>query len=170
VTRVSEKCIACYPRIEEGRSSTCMAACIGKIRLQGFVSTPEQTREDNPIDYLVHVRKIAKPLYPQFGTEPNVYYIPPVHVPPAFLSQMFGYGADKAVETYRELADDEDLLAVLTLFGATDMLIHRFERANDLAIGFDEKGTELVRVPLYEPAIIRPFHDVARGAYRHNTT
>jgi nitrate reductase beta subunit len=170
VSRVSEKCIGCYPRIEEGRISTCMAACIGKIRLQGFVSTPKQAREDNPIDYLVHVRKIAKPLYPQFGTEPNVYYIPPVHVPQAFLAQMFGHGADDAVTTYREVADDKDLLAVLTLFGASPLLIHRFRREGDLALGFDEKGTEVARVPLYEPSIIRPFHDAARGSYRHNTT
>jgi len=170
VSRVSEKCIACYPRIEKGLISTCMAACIGKIRLQGFVSTPKEAREDNPIDYLVHVRKIAKPLYPQFGTEPNVYYIPPVHVPPAFLAQMFGHGADEAVTTYREIAGDKDLLAVLTLFGASPLLIHRFQREGDLALGFDEKGTEVVRVPLYEPAIIRPFHDAARGSYRHNTT
>lgn len=170
VTKVSEKCIACYPRIEEGRISTCMAACIGKIRLQGFVSTPENAREDNPIDYLVHVRKIARPLYPQFGTEPNVYYVPPIHVPPAFLAQMFGHGAGAAVKAYRGASEDKDLLAVLTLFGACPVLIHRFRREGDVAIGFDEGGAEVARVPLYEPSIIRPFHDAARGAYRHNTT
>lgn len=164
VSRVSGKCIGCYPRIEEGRISTCMAACIGKIRFQGFVSTPKEAREDDPIDYLLHVRKIAKPLYPQFGAEPNVYYIPPVHVPQAFLAQMFGHGADDAVTTYREIADDKELLAVLTLFGASPMLIHRFRREGDLALGFDERGTEVARVPLYEPAIIRAFHDAARGS------
>jgi nitrate reductase beta subunit len=170
VTKVSEKCIGCYPRIEKGLISTCMAACIGKIRLQGFVSTPKEAREDNPIDYLVHVRKLAKPLYPQFGTEPNVYYIPPVHVPPAFATQMFGHGAGEAVKLYRGLADDKDLLAVLTLFGASPLLIHRFKREGDVALGFDEQGTEVARVPLYEPSFIRPFHDEARGSYRHNTT
>jgi len=44
-TRISEKCIACYPRIEgldpltEGdqMETRCMAACVGKIRLQGLV-------------------------------------------------------------------------------------------------------------------------------------
>jgi len=147
-----------------------MAACIGKIRLQGFVSTPKEARADNPIDYLVHVRKLAKPLYPQFGTEPNVYYIPPVHVPPAFATQMFGHGAGEAVKLYRGLADDKDLLAVLTLFGASPLLIHRFKREGDVALGFDEQGTEVARVPLYEPSFIRPFHDEARGSYRHNTT
>ena len=31
----------------------------------------------NPIYYLVKVAKVALPLYPQFGLEPNGYYIPP---------------------------------------------------------------------------------------------
>ena len=60
----------------------------GKIRGQGFLSDPRgKIREDHPIDYLVHVRKVALPLYPQWGLEPNVYYIPPVHVAPAYLRQ-----------------------------------------------------------------------------------
>jgi nitrate reductase beta subunit len=168
VTRVSEKCIGCYPRIEAGLQSTCMNSCIGKIRLQGFVSTPEQAREDNPIDYLVHVRKLAKPLYPQFGLEPNVYYIPPIHVPGAFLSLMFGHGVDDAVEAYRGLHQDKDLLAALTVFGSSPFIVHRFRRENDLVLGFDEKGTEIVRAPLYEPAFVRAFEDAERGVFRHN--
>src|SRR3989475_585282 len=43
-TRVSEKCIACYPRVEgkdpltggEPMETRCMAACVGKIRMQGL--------------------------------------------------------------------------------------------------------------------------------------
>ncbi|HET6304148.1 MAG TPA: 4Fe-4S dicluster domain-containing protein [Myxococcota bacterium] len=170
VTRVSEKCIGCYPRIEVGLQSTCMNACIGKIRLQGFISTPDQVREDNPIDFLVHVRKLAKPLYPQFGLEPNVYYVPPIHVPPAFLRQMFGYGVEDAVAAYRKLPDDKDLLAALAVFGNSPFIVHRFRREGDLALGFDEKGTEIVRVPFYEPTILRAFEDGAHGAFRHNTT
>jgi nitrate reductase beta subunit len=118
----------------------------------------------------VHVKGVALPLYPQFGTEPNVYYVPPVHVPPAFLAQMFGHGAEDATAVYQRAFDDEDLLAVLTLFGSTPRIIHRFRREGDVALGFDEQGTEVARVPLFEPAIIRPFEDVARGVFRHNTT
>lgn len=169
LTRVSEKCIGCYPRAEEGRISTCMAACIGKIRLQGWISPPEHAREDNPLDYLVHVKRVAKPLYPQFGTEPNVYYVPPVHVPQAFLTQMFGHGAADAAAVYQQAFEDEDLLAVLTLFGASPMIIERFRREGDTALGFDAEGREIARVPLFEPAILRPFEDVARGAFRQNT-
>lgn len=168
ITRVSEKCIACYPRTEIGLQSTCMNACIGKIRLQGWISTPEQAREDNPLDYLVHVRKVAKPLYPQFGTEPNVYYVPPIHVPSAFLRQMFGYGVEDAVAAYRNLPDDPELLAALAVFGNSPFIVHSFRRAGDLVLGFDEQGTEIVRAPLREPSFIRAFEDAERGAFRHN--
>jgi nitrate reductase beta subunit len=170
VTRVSEKCIGCYPRIEEGVQSTCMNACIGKIRIQGFISTPDQAREDNPIDFLVHVKKVAKPLYPQLGLEPNVYYIPPIHVPQVFLRQMFGHGVEEAVAAYRRLPEDKDLLAALTVFGSSPFIVHRFQRQGDVALGFDEKGTEIVRVPIFEPSFVRPFEDAARGVFRHNTT
>ena len=94
MTGTSEKCIACFPKIEQGMQPQCFVNCIGKIRIAGWISPPEEAREDNPIDYLVHVRKVALPLFPQFGLEPNVYYIPPIHVPQPFLRQMFGPGVD----------------------------------------------------------------------------
>ena len=78
-TRVSEKCVLCFPAVEEGIQPRCMRNCIGKIRSFGFVGTPETARPTTH-RLLVHVRKVALPLYPQFGLEPNVYYIPPVHV------------------------------------------------------------------------------------------
>ena len=169
-TRVSEKCIGCYPRIEAGLQSTCMNACIGKIRMHGFISTPDLAREDNPMDFLVHVRKIAKPLYPQLGLEPNVYYVPPIHVPPAFLRQMFGYGVEDAIEAYGKIREDKDLLACFTLFGASPYIVHRFARQGDVAIGYDDKGVELIRAPMYEPTFLRVFEDTKCGAFRHNTT
>ncbi len=96
LTGTSEKCIACFPKIEQGLQPQCFANCIGKIRLAGYVSSPENANPENPIDYLVHVKKVALPLFPQFGLEPNVYYIPPLHTPPAFLQQLFGPGAEAA--------------------------------------------------------------------------
>ena len=57
MTGTSEKCIACFPKIEMGMQPQCFVNCIGKIRFAGWISTPEKAREDNPIDYLVHVRK-----------------------------------------------------------------------------------------------------------------
>ena len=82
-TRVSEKCIGCYPRVEgkdpEGggvpQETRCMEACIGQVRMQGLVKTSAEGgwAEDprSPLYHLVHVAKVALPLYPQFGTEPN---------------------------------------------------------------------------------------------------
>ena len=64
-TNKAEKCIACYPRVEKDEIPRCMAACVGSIRLSGWVSPPDKVRRDNPLDYLVHVRKVALPLYPQ---------------------------------------------------------------------------------------------------------
>jgi nitrate reductase beta subunit len=58
--------------------------------MHGFLTVGEPPREDNPIDYIVKIRGLALPLYPQYGTGPNVYYIPPVHVPNGFLEQLIG--------------------------------------------------------------------------------
>jgi nitrate reductase beta subunit len=170
MTRVSEKCIGCYPAVENGRQTQCTVTCIGKIRLQGFITTPETAREDNPLDYLIHVAKVAKPIYPQFGLEPNVYYIPPVHVPAAFLAQMFGYGVPGAIATYRRAADDPKLLGALLLFGATPEIIHRYRVEADQAIGIDEGGSEIVRVPLKEPIHVRAAYDERLKTYRSNIT
>jgi nitrate reductase beta subunit len=122
------------------------------------------------MDYLVHVAKVALPLYPQFGLEPNVYYIPPIHVPAPYLVQMFGPGVEQAIETYKRARDDARLLGALMLFGSTPEIIHRFRVTGDHALGYDEKGGEVVRVPLTEPVQVRAFFDEARKVYRHNIT
>ncbi|MCR4300763.1 MAG: dehydrogenase, partial [Sulfuricaulis sp.] len=170
MTRVSEKCIGCYPAVENGRQTQCTITCIGKIRMQGFITTPEQARADNPLDYLIHVAKVAKPLYPQFGLEANVYYIPPMHVPVPFLSQMFGHGVPEAIATYRKAKDDKLLLGALLLFGATPDIIHHYKVEGNRAIGYDESGAELVRVPLREPILVRAAYDERHEVYRSNTT
>ncbi|MBI4352685.1 MAG: 4Fe-4S dicluster domain-containing protein [Candidatus Omnitrophica bacterium] len=183
-TRITEKCIACYPRLEGRDPETnglpmetrCMAACIGRIRLQGFVTIGEggQWAEDryNPLYYLVKVAKVALPLYPQFGTEPNGYYIPPRWVPRDYLKQMFGPGVDQAIEAYQ--VPDRELLAVQQLFRITNRIIFRygivegpkvfetevhgkpFTLYNDTVIGFDESGKEIIRTQVEEPFYVRP--------------
>ncbi|GIX43286.1 MAG: hypothetical protein KatS3mg129_3019 [Leptospiraceae bacterium] len=170
ITRTSEKCIACYPLLERGEQPRCVQTCIGKIRLQGWLSKPEKIDPDNPIDYIVHVKKVALPLYPQFGLEPNVYYIPPVHVPEKFLKQMFGPNVKKAIETYRKVHSDKKLLAALLLFGNTPYIITKFKVEGEEAVGFNEKGEEVVRVPFQEPFFQRPFFDKENEVYRINTT
>ncbi|HKZ51542.1 MAG TPA: 4Fe-4S dicluster domain-containing protein, partial [Dehalococcoidia bacterium] len=182
-THTSEKCIACYPRIE-GRDplsggvpmeTRCMTACVGKIRLQGLVNIGPDgdwaADPRNPMYYLVRVEKVALPLYPQFGTEPNVYYIPPRWVPRPYLRQMFGPGVDEAIRRYTN--PSRELLAVLQLFRAQRNIVFRYEIVpgekvaeinvsggtqtiyNDTVVGYDKLGREAVRISVMEPFHIR---------------
>ena len=172
-TKISEKCVFCFPAVEKGIMPRCMRNCIGKIRSFGFLSKPDEVREDNPVDFLVHVREVAHPLYPQFGTEPNVYYIPPIHVSDkAFLSMMFGPRSIKAIDTYRNAMEgnDKKLLAALLLAVSSDHIIHRFDVQGDTILAWDDKGEELVRMPIKMPVIERPAFDQSLNVYRYNVT
>jgi len=136
----------------------------------GWISTPENAQADNPIDYLVHVRKLALPLFPQFGLEPNVYYIPPVHTPRSFLRQMFGPNVDQAIDTYRKAANDPDLFGLLSLFGSTQHVVPHWKREGDAVIGLDDSNKEIVRVPLREPVHIRQAFDSNLNVMRSNVS
>ena len=183
-TRVSEKCVGCYPRVEgtdpesegEPMETRCMAACVGQIRMQGLVKlNPDGSwAEDrqHPLYYLVHVAKVALPLYPQLGTEPNGYYIPPRWVPRPYLRQMFGPGVDEAIERYTY--PDRELLAVLQLFRRSNRIIFRYEiekgpkfyeatlrgrkitTYNDTVIAYGQTGKEIFRTTVEEPIYVRP--------------
>ncbi|OGQ45268.1 MAG: dehydrogenase, partial [Deltaproteobacteria bacterium RIFCSPLOWO2_02_FULL_44_10] len=169
ITRTSEKCIGCYPLLEKGEQPRCVQTCIGKIRIQGWLSKPGEEREDNPLDYIVRIKKVALPLYPQYGLEPNVYYIPPVNVPREFLLQMFGPFVDDAIATYRHVKTDKKLLAAFLLFGNTPKIITKYDANDHEAIGYNEQGEEVVRVPLTEPFFERDLFDPQHNVYRHNT-
>jgi nitrate reductase beta subunit len=190
-TRTSEKCIACFPRLEgkdkeisptgAPAETRCMSACVGKIRLQSLVERDEKggwaNDPTNPIYYLVRERQVALPLYPQFGTEPNGFYIPPRWVPRDYLMQMFGPGVDSAIEQYS--CPDRELLAVLQLFRANQQIIFRYEIEqgekvaecevtmpsgetrtqeifNDTVIGYNKFDEEVARVTIEEPTFERP--------------
>ena len=180
--QVSEKCIGCYPRVEGTDPLTngipmeprCVASCVGKIRLQGLVDIEDghwAEAPTNPLYFLVRKEQVALPLYPQFGTEPNVYYIPPRWVPRQCLRQLFGPGVDAAIERYTN--PSRELQAVLQLFRATQKIIFRYEIEegeeildteingrrvqlfNDTIIGFDGSGNEAARISVEEPFHIR---------------
>jgi len=168
-TRISEKCVGCYPKIERGEMPQCVTNCIGKIRLNGFMSMPDKSKKENPVDYLIHERKLALPLYPQFGLEPNIYYIPPMHVPLPYLEQMFGPRVGEAVETYKHIRDDQTLKGLLVLFVSMEQILHSFKVDKEHAYGYDEKGKEVIKVPVTEPIYVREFFDKKLKAYRHNT-
>lgn len=170
VTRVSEKCIACYPLVEQGEMTRCVTTCIGKIRLMGYKGRADKPDPTNPIDYLVHVKKLALPLYPQSGTEPNVYYIPPQHVPVAPLEQMFGPGVEHAQQTYARIREgkEPELQALLHLFGCTDRILARFETRKGEAVGIDAAGKTVVTVPTREPIHVRDLVDKKYDVTRQN--
>lgn len=172
ITRVSEKCIFCFPAVEKGEWPRCMRNCIGKIRMVGYLNQPDKANPENPMDFLVHTKKVAVPLFPQYGTEPNVLYIPPIHVPDEFNRQMFGPAALKATETYRNMraGKEPELRGLLLLFVSTNKILSKFSVTADEAIGYDEKGADVVRVPLTEKPVKREFYDSTRNVYRHNMT
>jgi nitrate reductase beta subunit len=168
-TRVSEKCVGCYPAIEEGRQPMCVQNCIGKIRVMGFINPPWKARMDNPVDYLVHKKKIALPFYPHLGLEPNIYYIPPIHASKDYLVQMFGPNVDEAIEAYKKLESDPVTQGLLVLIGSTDRIIHSFKVENDNAYAYDEQGAEILHVPVTEPVKVRSQWDEIFDAIRTNT-
>jgi nitrate reductase beta subunit len=168
-TRTSEKCVGCYPAVEEGVQPQCVVNCIGKIRVMGFVSPPDKARDDNPVDYLVHKLGLALPYYPQLGLEPNIYYIPPIHADREYLRQMFGPLVDGAIERYQQLKNDPVAQGLLCLIGSTDRIMHKFTVNNGVAAGFDDGGTELVKVPVTEPVFELDAWDEKRAVVRNNT-
>jgi len=169
VTRVSEKCVGCYPAVEEGKQPMCVQNCIGKIRVMGFINPPAKARDDNPVDYLVHKKGLALPYYPQLGLEPNIYYIPPIHADRDYLRQMFGPNVEDAIAAYKEVANDPVAQGLLVMIGSTDRIIHSFKVNNGTAFGYDEKGDEIISVPVTEPIYERMAHDDKLGVMRYNT-
>jgi ethylbenzene hydroxylase subunit beta/complex iron-sulfur molybdoenzyme family reductase subunit beta len=109
---IAQKCIFCFPRLEKGVAPACARQCPGRLRFVGYLDDPE-----GPIHKLVHQWKVALPLHPEFGTEPNVYYVPPIspprigpdgnpdhsapRIPTEYLRSLFGAGTDDALETLR---------------------------------------------------------------------
>lgn len=107
----SEKCVLCYPRIEKGLPPACAQQCVGRIRFVGY-----RDDKDGPIYKLVEQYKVALPLHSEWGTEPNVFYVPPdsppkfaadgkpstePRIPLAYLEGLFGPGVEQSLKTLR---------------------------------------------------------------------
>jgi DMSO reductase family type II enzyme iron-sulfur subunit len=115
VTNRTQKCIFCFPRVEKGEAPACARQCPGRLRFVGFLDD-----RGGPIAKLVHEWQVALPLHPEYGTEPNVFYVPPLlpdaldaegrfsdqsRVPREYLRSLFGSGVDAALTTLeREMA------------------------------------------------------------------
>ncbi len=109
---IAQKCISCYPRLEAGVAPACVRQCPGRVRHIDYMDN----LEGHP-HKLVKEWKVALPLHPEFGTEPNVFYVPPLgpsafneagefddskqRIPFDYLREMFGPGVDDALETIK---------------------------------------------------------------------
>lgn len=96
----SEKCIFCFPRIEQGLPPACAQQCVGRIRFVGYLDDTE-----GAVHQLVAQWKVALPLHAEFGTQPNVYYVPPLSPP--------RYDAEGRPTNERRIPDE----LLLSLFG-----------------------------------------------------
>ncbi len=83
----SQKCVFCYPRLEQDtgpnefqppRENFCFNQCTGRIRFAGFDTNP-----DANVNKLVDQWGVALRLHPEYGTSPNLFYVPPLS-PPKF--------------------------------------------------------------------------------------
>jgi len=70
---ISQHCIMCYPRLEDGVAPACARQCPGRVVFVGYLDD-----EAGPINKLVNQWKVAVPLHPEFGTQPNIFYVPPI--------------------------------------------------------------------------------------------
>ncbi len=73
VSQKGEKCIECFPRLEQGVAPACSRQCVGRTRAYGYLDDVE-----GQVHKLISVFAVALPLHPEYGTEPNVYYVPPM--------------------------------------------------------------------------------------------
>jgi nitrate reductase beta subunit len=106
------KCIACYPRIEQGVAPACVAQCAGRAMHVGYLED-----KNSSVYKLVREWKVALPLHAEFGTEPNVFYVPPVlgpsqedangtpnnkpRIPLPYLEELFGKNVGSALQTLK---------------------------------------------------------------------
>jgi DMSO reductase family type II enzyme iron-sulfur subunit len=97
----AEKCHSCFPRLEEGKAPVCASVCTAKAIFFGDLHD-----KTSKVHQLVVEHKVALPLHPEYGTKPNIYYIPPVlsaavngtnkpagdtsRIPDTYLEELFG--------------------------------------------------------------------------------
>jgi ethylbenzene hydroxylase subunit beta/complex iron-sulfur molybdoenzyme family reductase subunit beta len=141
VRQVSQHCIGCFPRIEQGVAPVCVRQCPGRAAFVGFLDD-----ERCAAARLVQKWHVALPLHPEFGTNPNVYYVPPLspaplredgtfdesgeRIPPSYLESLFGPEVHGALDALRMELDKKrrgqgsELMDVLISYRWKDCLGH----------------------------------------------
>jgi complex iron-sulfur molybdoenzyme family reductase subunit beta len=156
----SEKCIFCFPRVERGLAPACADQCVGRIRFVGYLDDLE-----GQVHKLVNVYEVALPLHPEYGTEPHVYYVPPLPGPPkfdahgkpipnseripiAYLESLFGAKTRKALATLeaemekRKDGGKSELMDILIAYKHSEMF--RLGEARPL-VQIGRRGIKAVR-------------------------
>jgi ethylbenzene hydroxylase subunit beta/complex iron-sulfur molybdoenzyme family reductase subunit beta len=138
---VSQHCIGCFPRLEQGVAPACVRQCPGRAAFIGFLDEGAST-----VSQLVRKWKVALPLHPEYGTHPNVYYVPPLapvplredgsfdegasRIPPEYLESLFGVEVHGALDVMRAELDrkrrgqSSELMDLLILYRWKDCLAH----------------------------------------------
>jgi DMSO reductase family type II enzyme iron-sulfur subunit len=138
---VSQHCIGCFPRIEQGVAPACVRQCPGRAAFIGFLDD-----EGSAVHRLVERWKVALPLHAEWGTKPNVFYVPPLspaplrpdgsfdeaadRIPPEYLESLFGTEVHGALDVLRTELDKKrrgqasELMDQLILYRWTDALGH----------------------------------------------
>jgi len=139
VSSTSQHCIGCFPRLEHGVAPACVRQCPGRAVFVGF-------RDDaaGAIHKLVEKHKVALPLHPEWNTEPNVFYVPPLsafvvrpdgsideshrRIPLAYLESLFGPAAGAALRTLeqemakRKRGEPSEVMDTLIAYQWTELL------------------------------------------------
>ena len=113
VRSAAQKCNGCVSRMERGVAPACVRQCPGRCIWVGFLDDTE-----GPVYKLAKEWKVALPLHAEFGTKPNVYYVPPLsptrlnaegdiddsqpRISVEYLRTLFGAEVDGALERLKE--------------------------------------------------------------------
>jgi len=106
---VAQHCHMCFPRLEQGIAPVCARNCPGRLIFTGILSDA-----DDAVHRLVYEWEVALPLHPEYGTEPNIFYIPPLspfllredksidtanmRIPLDYLKELFGPKVEAALD------------------------------------------------------------------------
>jgi DMSO reductase family type II enzyme iron-sulfur subunit len=132
-----EMCDFCSMRVEKDFAPVCAKSCPARAMYFGFLDD-----SDSYVQKLVNEYRVALPLRPDFGTEPNVYYVPPFvrpnriapdgsfaaekDIPIELLREYFGPEVDQALATlteHRAIAErgePSELMEILIIYRFAD--------------------------------------------------
>ena len=135
-----EMCDFCSSRVENDYAPVCAKSCPARGMYFGYLDD-----ESSFVHKLVKQYQVALPLRPDYGTQPNVYYVPPFirpstlgagnkptgisDIPIDLLRNYFGGGVDKALATLREhrakaeRGESSELMDLLIIYKWADAFV-----------------------------------------------